>query len=93
MLHDDKACQDIAYCITDNGVADVFVESMAMQLEALGESGRSDGEANTLGNEKGKRASINLDDGSSNEVQFIGERKSTDIQDVHIKIEEPIQRL
>ena len=76
-----------------NGVADVFVESMAMQLEALGENGRSDGEANTLRNEKGKRASINLDDGSSDEVQFIGERKSTDIQDVHIKIEEPIQRL
>ena len=83
----------MADCITDNGVADVFVESMAMQLEALGENGRSDGEANTLRNKKGKRASINLDDGSSDEVQFTRERKSTDIQDVHIKIEEPIQRL
>ena len=64
MLHDDKACQDIAYCITDNGVADVFVESMAMQLQAIRENVRSDGEANNLANEKGKRASINLDDGS-----------------------------
>jgi len=36
VLHDDKACQDIAYCITDNGVADVFVESMSMQLQAIG---------------------------------------------------------
>ena len=30
----------------------------------LGENVRSDGEANNLANEKGKRASINLDDGS-----------------------------
>lgn len=77
----------------DNGVADVFAESMAMQLEALGDNVRSDGEANNHANEMGERACINLDDGSLDEVHFMGERKSTGTQVVNIKIEEPVQPL
>lgn len=67
-LHDDKVCQVMADCIMGNEVTDVFVESMAMQLEALGDDGRSDGEADVLADEMGERACVDLDGFSSDEV-------------------------
>lgn len=57
---------------------------MAMQLEALAGDERSDGEANEMGG----RTVIDVDDGSSDEVQFIGEKKTSAIQGNPIKLEE-----
>jgi alpha-galactosidase len=76
-------------CVTGNNVADVFVESMAMQLEAFADDGRSDGEANEIAAEIEDREIIGVDDGSSDEVQFIGEKKIASIQGNIIKLEEP----
>jgi len=76
-------------CVTGNNVADVFVESMAMQLEAFADDGISDGEANEIAAEIEDREIISVDDGSSDEVQFIGEKKIASIQGNIIKLEEP----
>ena len=89
VLHDDKVCQLMSDCVMGNGVADVFVESMSMQLEAPADHERSDGEANDNANEKGERAFVDGGDCSSDEVQFIGEKKVTTIQSPPIKTEEP----
>lgn len=55
VLHDDNVYQLMSDCITGNNVADVFVESMAMQLEAFADDERSDGEANEIADEMGDR--------------------------------------
>ena len=52
----------------------MYVESMEMQLEALGDDERSDDEANNI-----RDPDIYVGDGSSDEVKFIGEKKATAI--------------
>jgi alpha-galactosidase len=79
VLHDDNVCQLMSDCITGNNIADVFVESMAMQLEAFADDERSDGEANEIVDEMRDRELISVVDDSSNEVQFIGEKKMASI--------------
>jgi hypothetical protein len=62
---------------------------MSMQLEAFADDERSDGEANDNADEKGERAFVDGGDYSSDEVQFIEEKKVITIQCPPIKTEEP----
>ena len=88
VLHDDNVCRLMSDWVTGNNVADVFVESMAMQFEAFADDERSDGEENEIAAEIEDREIIGVDDGSFDEVQFIGEKKTASIQGNQINLEE-----
>lgn len=48
VLHDDSLCKLMAYCITGSEVADVYVKSMEIHIEAFADDERSDAEENNI---------------------------------------------
>ena len=88
LLHDDSVCLAMSNCIKGCGVAEVYVESVAMQLEALAEDDTRGSEANEFAEQMGGKTLIHIDGDSSDEVQYIGENKITAFQLAPIKTEE-----
>ncbi|KAL6648599.1 hypothetical protein ACP70R_012823 [Stipagrostis hirtigluma subsp. patula] len=64
----------------EDGAADVFVESVQMQIEALADDERRKDEGQTV---------VDVEDDSSDGVEFLWEQKASPKMDFPIKIEEP----
>lgn len=88
VLHDDNVCLTMSQCVQGSEIADVFVESMAMQLEANTGGDMSEGVGNEMTGHMGGKQLIDIDACSSDEVEFIGENLLTPIQVAPVKIEQ-----